>query len=222
VNDASTDRAARARVLLRVRRALGVEHETPARHEERWRDALLRLARHARGPHPPAGGDSEAGVERFIARATALASSVERIDRLQDVPRAVARWLGGSDEPMQVWPALQLLPWEAAGLRLVEGTAAVGVTDCFCAIAETGTVLLLTGAASPMTAALLPETHVAIVARERIVPTMEDAFALLRRLRPELPRGLHFISGPSRTADIDQTLVMGAHGPCRVHLLVVG
>ena len=98
----------------------------------------------------------------------------------------------------------------------------VGVTDCFCGVAETGTLLLLTGETTPLTAAILPETHIAVVSAERIVAAMEDAFALLRREFVEPPRGMHFVSGPSRTADIDQTLVMGAHGPYRVHLVVVG
>ena len=68
---------------------------------------------------------------------------------------------------------------------------------------------------------LLPETHIAIVPVDRIVATMEDAFALLRSERGKLPRAVNFISGPSRTGDIEQTIVLGAHGPCRVHLILV-
>ena len=92
----------------------------------------------------------------------------------------------------------------------------------FSAIAETGTLMLLSGPQTPATVSLLPETHIALVDISRIVPTMEDAFALLRAEHGSLPRAVNFISGPSRTGDIEQTIVLGAHGPCRVHLILIG
>ena len=69
--------------------------------------------------------------------------------------------------------------------------------------------------------ALLPETHVCIVRRSRLVDTMEGSFAMLRNERGEPPRATFFVSGPSRTADIEQTIVVGAHGPYRVHVILV-
>jgi L-lactate dehydrogenase complex protein LldG len=80
----------------------------------------------------------------------------------------------------------------------------------------------LSGPQTPATVSLLPETHIALVDERRIVGTMEEAFALLRAEHGSLPRALNFISGPSRTGDIEQTIVLGAHGPRRVHLLVTG
>ncbi|WP_340526717.1 lactate utilization protein C, partial [Cupriavidus necator] len=97
----------------------------------------------------------------------------------------------------------------------------VGITGCFCAIAETGSLMLLSGQATFASAALLPETHVAVVLRSRIVAGLEDAFALVRSERGELPRATNIISGPSRTGDIEQTIVLGAHGPYRVHVILV-
>ncbi|HMM55852.1 MAG TPA: LUD domain-containing protein, partial [Candidatus Desulfobacillus sp.] len=112
-----------------------------------------------------------------------------------------------------------------AGLE-VEGRAArgddlVGITGAFCAVAETGSLAVCSGAATPAVNSLLPETHVAVVAASRIVGGMEEAWALLRAASPQLPRAVNFISGPSRTGDIEQTLVLGAHGPYRVHIVVV-
>ena len=95
-----------------------------------------------------------------------------------------------------------------------------GISGCFCAIAETGTLMLLSGPQTPASVSLLPETHIAVVPVGRIVATMEDAFALLRAEQGALPRAVNFISGPSRTGDIEQTIVLGAHGPCRVHLIL--
>jgi L-lactate dehydrogenase complex protein LldG len=68
---------------------------------------------------------------------------------------------------------------------------------------------------------LLPETHIALVPMSRIVPAMEDAWALARAELGSLPRAVNFISGPSRTGDIEQTIVLGAHGPYRVHLVII-
>ena len=68
---------------------------------------------------------------------------------------------------------------------------------------------------------LLPETHIAVVSRSRIVAGKEDAWDLLRRDIGSMPRAVNFISGPSRTADIEQTVTLGAHGPYRVHVLLI-
>jgi L-lactate dehydrogenase complex protein LldG len=94
------------------------------------------------------------------------------------------------------------------------------VTDCFCAIGETGTLLLLSSPLTPKLHALLPETHICVVSQSRILATMEDAFDRLRTERGVLPRSTFFVSGPSRTADIEQTIVIGAHGPYRVHVII--
>jgi len=123
------------------------------------------------------------------------------------------------------WPQLGGLPWREAGLEVALRGAVdadlVGITGCFCAVAETGTLVLLSGRDTPATASLLPETHIAIVPASRIVPGMEDAWDLIRAEHGELPRAVNFVSGPSRTGDIEQTIVLGAHGPYRVHIVIV-
>lgn len=183
------------------------------------------LAARGRGPQPSLGADL---VGRFRSKAESLASSVDRVASLAGAPAVVARYLAalGLGRQAVATPEVAGLDWAAAGLS-VTGRAAVdgdtvGISGCHCAIAETGTLLLLSGPASPATVSLLPETHIALVPAERIVGTMEDAFALLRAEGGELPRAVNFVSGPSRTGDIEQTIVLGAHGPCRVHLILVG
>jgi L-lactate dehydrogenase complex protein LldG len=98
----------------------------------------------------------------------------------------------------------------------------VGITSAHCAIAETGTLVTLSGPETPPSVSLLPETHIAVLKAGRVVAAMEDAWALIRCEAAGLPRAVNFISGPSRTADIEQTVTMGAHGPYRVHIIVVG
>jgi L-lactate dehydrogenase complex protein LldG len=107
-------------------------------------------------------------------------------------------------------------------VRPTVGADRLGITGTFCAIAETGTLVVLTGADAPTASALLVDTHVAIVRADRIVSGMEEVFALIRSERGQMPRAVNLISGPSRTGDIEQTIVVGAHGPIRVHVLVVG
>jgi len=82
--------------------------------------------------------------------------------------------------------------------------------------------MCVTGAESPSATFLLPETHVAIVRADQVVPGMEDAFARIRADHEALPRAINLVSGPSRTGDIEQTIVLGAHGPRRLHVVLVG
>src|SRR6476659_7506433 len=124
------------------------------------------------------------------------------------------------------WPEFATLGWRDAGLaiesRPTVGHDAIGITGCFCAIAETGTLVFVTSAETPTATFLLPETHIAIVRIDQILPAMEDAFARVRAECGALPRAINLVSGPSRTGDIEQTIVLGAHGPRRMHIVLVG
>jgi L-lactate dehydrogenase complex protein LldG len=182
------------------------------------------LVARAQGPRPPDDGDL---VARFRKRSEALSSTVDQVVAIEETPAAVERYLSAHALPRRavVVPQLARLDWVAAGLA-VEARAAgdadlVGITGCFCAIAETGTLMLCSSASSPATTSLLPETHIAIVDCGRIVAGMEEGWQLARDEFGELPRAVNFVSGPSRTGDIEQTIVLGAHGPYRVHLIVV-
>lgn len=180
---------------------------------------------HPQGPRPNA--DWPDLIARFKEQAIAMASSVDEVSSINAVPSALARYLQKLELPMRgvCWPALSNLDWVGAGIsmesRATVGEDQLGVTGSYCAIAETGTLLLTTSPSSPNKTSLLPDTHVAIVSTSRIVVGMEEAWDLLRVELKELPRACSFISGPSRTADIEQTLVIGAHGPYRVHIILV-
>lgn len=216
---------ARSRILSRIRAAQGRPDQAKDREEELNYNYM---AQKPSGPKPPIGDDL---VARFVAQSERLQSSVARLSSIDEVPGAVAAYLQsrGLGERAVIWPTFEQLDWKSVGLG-VEARAPVrddpvpdlvGITGCFAAIAETGTLALLSGASSPASMALLPETHIAVVPKSRIVAHMEDVFALLRHERGEPPRALNFVSGPSRTGDIEQTIVLGAHGPYRVHLLLL-
>ena len=166
-------------------------------------------------------------LARFRERALGLASSVDEMEALAAVPAAVARYLAANALPRSAvcWAEFATLDWRAAGIEIAvreaRGDDLVGITGAFCAIAETGTLMTASGPHTPATVSLLPETHIAIVPKSRIVRGMEEAWQLARAELGRLPRAVNFISGPSRTADIEQTVTLGAHGPYRVHVILV-
>jgi len=164
---------------------------------------------------------------RFVEFAERLSMTCTEVAQLSQVPTAVAAYLNEHHLPHTAvcWPEFAALDWTGNGVT-VEARAAresdlVGITGAFCAIAETGTLMTLSGRDTPPAVSLLPETHIAIVHASRVVPCMEEAWALLRAEHGVMPRAVNFISGPSRTADIEQTLVLGAHGPYRVHVVLI-
>ena len=216
--------AARRNILARIRSASGRSAEPEASEREAVADYL---ARHPLGPRPELPADREGLMSRFVDEARLLASTVDLVESLDDVPAAAARYLAqlGIAPRAVAWATLQALPWAQAGIEVefrkpVNGDL-VGITACFCATAETGSLALLSGPETEASMALLPETHIAVVPASRIVAGHEEAFALMRAERGELPRAVNFVSGPSRTGDIEQTIVLGAHGPYRVHAIVV-
>jgi len=211
----------RDRILARIRKAQG--RSAVAAPHELSAAAIWGNARQ-RGPLPAVTGDL---LARFRTQAEILQTTVDEVAQMADVPAAASRYLQLNELPLSgcVWPALANLDWAGAGLMLESRAAkdedAIGITGAFAAIAETGTLMLLSGAGTPSSNSLLPETHIAVVAMQRIVPHMEDAWALLRAEHGTPPRAVNFISGPSRTADIEQTIVIGAHGPYRVHVILI-
>ncbi|MEO6929250.1 MAG: LUD domain-containing protein [Casimicrobiaceae bacterium] len=224
--DANAD--ARRAILGRVRSALSVK----ANDAPRIKAAEQYVGAHAQGPRPQMDDDL---VTRFVRRAHDMASTLERIAARDDIPHAIARYVDALDLPDALaaqksrfgvcWPEFADLDWSGAGLsieaRPTQGHDRLGITGMFCAIAETGTLVFTTGAATPTATTLLPDTHIAIARASRIVRGMEEAFALVRAEHGALPRAINMISGPSRTGDIEQTIVLGAHGPFRVHILLL-
>ena len=183
------------------------------------------ISKHERGPLPTFAMHDP--VQHFIEECARLSTTITEVAEVVDVPREVARYIASARLQARCtgWPEFVALDWQAAGIqydnRPATGDDMIGFTGCFCAIGETGTLLLLGAPNTPKSTALLPETHICIVKKSRMVPTMEDAFALMRNEIGEPPRATFFVSGPSRTADIEQTIVIGAHGPYRVHVILI-
>ncbi|KMZ12546.1 putative L-lactate dehydrogenase, hypothetical protein subunit YkgG [Candidatus Burkholderia humilis] len=215
--------AVRRNILARIRSAQG-RQGAPTDAERAAADEYV--ARHPAGPRLSLPSTRDELIARFRLEAERLSTTVAEIDSLDAAPTEAARYLQSLGLALDVvaWPAHSGLPFDQAGIRVSfrkpEDADLVGITSCFCATAETGSLVLLSGADTLASGALLPQTHLAIVPASRIVAAHEDAFALMRAERGELPRAVNFVSGPSRTGDIEQTIVLGTHGPY-VHVIVV-
>lgn len=213
---------ARENILRRIRAARGA---TGSPSQAEIDAAEARIASHPVGTRPALDFDL---VTRFREQCVRMSSTVDEVRSMAEVPAAVARYLRDGGLPMQAiaWPEIAALDWSGTGVtvegRPPRGDDPVGITGVHLAIAETGTLMLLSGPETYAAASLLPETHIAVVPVERLVVAMEEAWELTRRTRGELPRAVNFVSGPSRTADIEGQLQLGAHGPFRVHVIVVG
>lgn len=204
----------REQILSRIRQALG-------------RDALppeAAAALDARRPAHTRIGYSDDLVERFITRFQSRAGTVARVACRADLPAALAAYRAEHGLPARAAIAAPLadLPW---GLEHHPGPAGqeevLGVTGCLAGIAEMGSILTVSGPAHPTTLNFVPDYHVVVLPAAHIVRHYEDAWALLRARPGGLPRCTNIISGPSRTGDVELTIQLGAHGPRRVHVLLL-
>ncbi len=219
----------RAEILGRVRRSLKASAENPGRREA----VIARIGAKARGPVPARSDlQRQAVVALFIEQAEAVATSVARVAGEDEVPRAVADYLKGQNLPAEIRippdPALEGLAWsEQPLLKVTSGRArledATSVTAALAGVAETGTLMLTSGPTAPTTLNFLPENHIVVLKASQVVGPYEDAWDRLRAANGEgrMPRTVNFITGPSRTGDIEQTIQMGAHGPRRLHVILV-
>ncbi len=212
----------RDRILERIRAATGKDAKSATQDLEAVQS---RLREHPRGPRPPFNWPEL--VAQFRAQASALQSTVEVVENLADVPAAIAHYLEDLqlDRRAVSWPEFRGLDWRAAGLQVEQRTVRdgdlVGITGAYAGIAETGTLMLLSGPQTPAAMSLLPDTHIAILRTSRIVEGMEEAWNLLRNEHGKPPRAVNFVSGPSRSGDIEMQIVLGVHGPYRVHIVLV-
>jgi len=192
-----------------------------------------RLAGHAANLVPARGqGDEDHRIGVFTAMMEAVGGTVEVLEDINDVPQAVAEYLRQGNLPAHVRrgadPLLATLPWHRGGaLEVAEGRAEesdrASITRAFAGIAESGTIIQTSGPDNPTTLNLLPEAHVVVLEVANLFAAYEEAWARLRREFGEgtMPRTVNMISGPSRTADIEQTIVRPAHGPKNMHVLIV-
>jgi L-lactate utilization protein LutC len=210
---------ARDRILARVRRATGGGDRVAV---------AVRLGQRDAQPAPvPAAAQTrgEARITQFIDKAVAVDATVSRLASLDDLPAALADELRNRNLPAAIRTGTD--PAFARDWGTVEHTTGPGrliepatLSRAHLAMAETGTLVLASGAQNPVTLTFLGETHFVVVAADDIKAGFEDMWETWRS-RGLDPRTVNMVTGPSRSADIGQTLQLGAHGPVALHVFVV-
>lgn len=208
-------------ILGRVRAALGARRVDPAAIAE----AAAALLADPASTRPDL--DSGSLVDSFVARVTSpkVAATAARIESIAALPGAVAGYLRQRALPtsvaLQPHPLLRSLDW--SGFEVHESVApdevaAVGVARW--GIAETGSLVFHSGPDSPVLANFLPLHHIVALRSADIVAYLED-YAAAAAGQP-VPRNVNLITGASGTTDIEGSLVLGAHGPRYLHVVLVG
>ncbi len=210
--------SARDGILARVRRATGGDASAV--------DARLE-AREQPAPVPAAGRvQGEARIGQFIEKAKAVDATVSRLSSLDELAKALAEELRARNLPAAIRTGTDpIFDRDWGGVERSVGTGRLDepatMSRAQLAMAETGTMLLASGPENPVTLTFLGETHFVVLAAEDIKAGFEDMWAEWRA-RGLDPRTVNLVTGPSRSADIGQTLQLGAHGPVALHVFVVG
>lgn len=230
------------RIQHEVRRSPGLLQAATAARPQRWDEAAALVRRQMAERWPEA-------LRRFVQEFERVSGILHRVARLEDAVgtiRDVARTKGATElvlwDPRELGvdlrpslepeglrvsaPPLDGQPESRRRYREVAARAQLGVTGVDFALAEIGTLILLPGSGRPRSTSLLPETHVAIFGKNHLLETLEQAGIMLEALHADRGRALsgamiNFITGPSRTADIELTLTRGVHGPKEVHAIFV-
>ncbi|MDP2731934.1 MAG: lactate utilization protein [Hoeflea sp.] len=221
--------SARNTVLGKIRASMRV----PASDDDRKRTVAARLAEAPRGIIPQRAKLPQAGqVELFCAMASQFGATVTRVSDYKDVPAEVSTYLRARNLPAAIRigadKRLKTARWASEkNLEVRHGASdggdLAGVSHAMAGVAETGTLALLSGPDNPTTINFLPEHHIVVLKAADITGDMESVWAMLRKARGkgEMPRAVNLVTGPSRSGDIEQTILLGAHGPRAVHIIVV-
>jgi L-lactate dehydrogenase complex protein LldG len=219
---------AREEVLSRVLAKLGVRGDEPGRRglvQSRLRTPRANLIpERAQKPRPEL-------IKQFQAMLDKSGAKTIRVRSLKALPEAIMSALRDGNLPFRIRGGedaiFEGLRAEPNALEVLSGPAeaadAIGLSHAFAGASETGTLFLASGHENPSTLNFLPEHHFVVILVGDIAGSYEDCWSKLRSIYGKaLPRTVNLISGPSRTADIEQTIVMGAHGPKNLVVFIAG
>jgi L-lactate dehydrogenase complex protein LldG len=219
--------SSRDAILQRIRTSLNVDPADAGRAVT----VARRLRSHSAGVLPAPTDPQINEITRFRRKAEASFATVSVVAR-RNVAKAVQDFLRDHNLPQRLRlgddKRLQRIAWpQPGGPELLVGPGQngdpVGLSYAFAAASETGTLFLVSGAANPTTINFLSENHIVLVDARDLEPHYETIWTRIRKAYGEtlMPRTVNLITGPSRSADLEQTLILGAHGPVRLHVIVV-
>lgn len=231
------DTSAREEILTKISHALDPETKPPRRARDVHSSSDIKRAREIRSR---CADERDLLIEQFesellkvgvrvyhAATTDAAAEYVEQIALKREAKNVIA-----SDDKVVEGLRLEtrldkngiryVTEASEADFRLIAIAAGIGVTGVDYALADTGTLVLQAREGQARSISLLPPVHIAIVKPDQIVSGLDDLFQLLRvESNQELGSAVTFITGASRTADIELTLVVGVHGPQELHVVIV-
>jgi len=217
----------RENILARIRAHAAAGEDEPSRAAR----VEARLGAHARGTVPARGQQDKAGRIALLRQILeGQSASVRELDALEAVPAEIADYLRRHNLAprlgMGADAALAGLDWGGANLELRHGRANAELESAcsmaFAAVAESGTLVLTSGPDNPTSLNFMPDNHIIVVRADQVMGSYEDGWDALRAAFADgPPRTVNYVSGPSRTGDIEQTILLGAHGPRRLHVIIV-
>jgi L-lactate dehydrogenase complex protein LldG len=220
--------SAKDEILGTIRRSLGVTGKEAPRLSE----VDNRLSGAPQGLVPRRGqvaGDEMLAL--FRSQAEAALTTYAEVNNADEVPAAVAEFLRNNNLPAQLRlgedSRLSRMPWDATSLEIERGRSdgrdLIAVNHAFGGVAETGTLALTSSPGTPTTLNFLPDVAIAVVQQSDIVGDYESLWLNLREVhgKATMPRTVNWVTGPSRSGDIEQTILLGAHGPRSLHIVVV-
>jgi L-lactate dehydrogenase complex protein LldG len=221
--------SAREDILGTIRRSLGVHGN------ERTRRSIVeeRIERSPKGLIPARGQvNGKERIDLFVAQATGAQATISQVADPSEVPAAIAEYLRSHNLPADLRMGsderLKGMPWGQTSLEVREGVSdgsdLNGVSHAFGGVAETGTLVLVSGPDNPSTLNFLPDNHIVVLDAKDVQGDYEEVWSRIRFAygKGEMPRTVNYVTGPSRSGDIEQTILLGAHGPRRLHIVVVG
>ncbi|OUD14532.1 LutC/YkgG family protein [Thioflexithrix psekupsensis] len=210
---------ARAAIFSRLRQSLGRDSLTSTIRDE----LVLKLQFPPVSLQPTINRDKLSQFKQQLEKVSGIIIEVNHENQITD---ALKTWLLAQNYPLAavIDARLGKLAWSEEWdvcIRNAQDSDVVSVTLAFTGIAETGSVVMLSSADAPTPLNFLPDVHCVILYESDMVCYMEEAWQKLRKEYTNPPRTVNVITGPSRTADIEQTIQLGAHGPRQFVVILV-
>ncbi len=221
--------SARDAILSKIRNQVAGDEDQTARRAA----VANRLATAPKGTIPARGQlNTRDRLKLFCQRAEAVSTTTVTVKSYDDVPEAVAEYLRNRNLPQAVrmgdderlggadWSKTPALTKDVGPS---DGSDLVGLSHATCGVAETGTLVLTSGSQNPTTVNFLPENHIVVIHVSDIAGDYETALDQVRQMngKGRMPRTVNMVTGPSRSGDIEQKILLGAHGPRSLHIVVV-
>lgn len=211
---------AKAAILNRIKSSLNKQSDESDRQQE----VAKRLASPLNGPERQLLASP---VDLFKQKLTQVAATYDEVDNHHDLIKKIENYLAQHEMPAKfVCSTHELLDVDWPGYFNVTHGAAenndkVAISVAYAAIAETGSLVLLSSIETPTTLNFMPDYYLCVVMKKQVLMTMESLWDMYRLEFNSMPRALNIITGPSRTADVEQTIQLGAHGPRQLHVILL-